>query len=96
MQSSLGEGLSESIDKLAPEDLGQHVFRQEEILRTRLDPAAVIGRETAARQHTVDMDVVLDLLIPGMQNTEEADLGAQALGIASHLEQGFRARTQQQ
>ena len=46
---------------------------------------------TAGRQHTVD--VVFDLLIPAMQNTEEADLGAQALEIASHLEQGFRART---
>ncbi len=38
----------------------------------------------------------LELLIPGMQNREEADLGIQALGIRSDLEQCCRARSQQQ
>jgi hypothetical protein len=36
------------------------------------------------------------LLIPGVQDTKESDLGAEMLGIASHCEQGFGAGAEQQ
>jgi hypothetical protein len=35
------------------------------------------------------MGVMLEFLIPGVKHTEEADLGAEMLGIASDLEEGL-------
>ena len=40
--------------------------------------------------------MVLELLIPGTQHAEEADLSVQMLGIASHFEQGCCASVEQQ
>jgi hypothetical protein len=40
--------------------------------------------------------VMFEFLIPGVEHTEEADLGAKMLGIASDLEKGFGAGLQQQ
>jgi hypothetical protein len=37
----------------------------------------------------MDMRLMLKFLIPGVEHTEEADLGAEMLGIASDLEEGF-------
>jgi len=40
--------------------------------------------------------VMLEFLIPSVEHTEEADLGAEMLGIASDLEEGFGTGLQQQ
>ncbi len=37
----------------------------------------------------MDMRVKLELLIPGVQHTEEADLRAEMFGIAGNFEKGF-------
>ena len=42
------------------------------------------------------MRVLLQVLPPGMQDGEEADLGAEVLGIASELEQGGGAGVKEQ
>ena len=42
------------------------------------------------------MWVMFEFLIPGVEHTEEADLGAEMLGIASDLEEGFGTGLQQQ
>ena len=34
----------------------------------------------------MDMGMKLDFLVPGVQHAEEADLGAEMLGITSHFE----------
>ena len=40
------------------------------------------------------MRVMFEFLIPGVKHTEEADLGAEMLGIASDFEEGFGAGLQ--
>src|SRR6266849_11033951 len=40
--------------------------------------------------------VLFELLVPGMQHAEEADLGAETARGARHFEQGFGAGTKQQ
>jgi len=42
------------------------------------------------------MRVMFEFLIPGVKHTEEADLGAEMLGIASDFEEGFGTGLQQQ
>jgi hypothetical protein len=42
------------------------------------------------------MGVMFEFLIPGVEHTEEADFGAEMLGIASDFEEGFGASLQQQ
>jgi hypothetical protein len=40
--------------------------------------------------------VMFEFLIPGVEHTEEADLGAEMFGIASDLEEGFSTALQQE
>jgi hypothetical protein len=61
-----------------------------------VDPAGVIQRESTRWDHAMDMGMMLEPLIPGVQHAEEADLGAQMSGIASHFEQGCGAGSEQQ
>ena len=68
--------LFESIDELAPKHFTEHLDRQEE-LWLRSDPSRVIGSKTAGGYHTVYMWMMLELLIPGVKNAEEADFQRQ-------------------
>ena len=72
--------------KLATEDSAQHLHRQKEAI-ARVDPALVIGGETNGRNHTMQMGMVIEFLIPGTEHAEEADFGAEMAGIARHFEQ---------
>jgi hypothetical protein len=40
--------------------------------------------------------VLFEFLIPGVEHTEEADFGAEMLGIAGDFEEGFGTSLQQQ
>ena len=62
----------------------------------RRDPGGVIRGEPAAGYNRVDVGMWLQGLSPSMQNAEEADLGTEMLGIASHFEQGGGAGFKQQ
>jgi hypothetical protein len=42
------------------------------------------------------MGMMFEFLIPGVEHTEEADFGAEMLGIASDFEEGFGTGLQQQ
>ena len=44
----------------------------------------------------MDMGVMLELLVPGMKNAEETDLGAQMPGIFSDFQKRLGARPEQQ
>ena len=61
-----------------------------------MDPVGVIQRESTGWYHAMDMGMMLELLIPGVQHAEETDLGAQMSGIASNFEQGCGAGAEQQ
>jgi hypothetical protein len=58
----------------------EHAHRQEEA-RTAGNPAFAVGTQAAARHHAMQMRVMQQILAPGMQNGDEADLGAQVLRI---------------
>src|SRR5271167_1926682 len=61
-----------------------------------VDPVGVIQRESTGGDHAMDMGMMLQPLIPGVQHAEETDLGAQMSGIASHFEQGCGAGVKEQ
>src|ERR1035441_7256689 len=82
------KGGLESGDKLAAEDTAEHFDGKEEG-SARGDPAEVVRSEAAGGQHAVDMGMMLQSLIPGMEHAEEADLGSKVPGIASDLKQSL-------
>ena len=60
------------------------------------DPARAVRREAAARHHAMDVRMQLQVLPPGMQYRQHADLGAQVLRVRGHLDQGLRGGPHQQ
>ena len=62
----------------------------------RADPARVIGREPARRNDTVNMGVQQQVLPPGVQDAENADLGSEVFGVGCDFQQGLRAGGEQQ
>lgn len=77
---ALGEGALQSRDELASKDATEHLDRKKESI-PRADPVCVIERESASGNDAVDMRMVLQLLIPGMEHTEEADLRTEMAGL---------------
>jgi len=47
----------------------------------------VIEGKATGGDDTVDMGMKFDFLVPRVQHAEEADLGAEMLGITSHFEE---------
>jgi hypothetical protein len=81
------EGGLQAGDELATKDAAEHLDRQEERMAGR-DPVGVVGSEAARGGHAVDVGMMLEPLVPGMEHAEEADLRAEVAGIASDLQQG--------
>jgi hypothetical protein len=79
------EGGLESGDELAAKDSAEHLDRQEEPVARR-DPMGVVGSKAASSGNAVDMGMMLQPLVPGMEHAEEADLRAEVAGIASDLQ----------
>src|SRR6266702_3946089 len=50
------------------------------------DPSGAVGSKAAGGNDVVDMGMMLEVLSPGMEHTEEPDVGAQVPGIASQFE----------
>ena len=82
----LVKGGLESGDELATKDPAEHLDWQKEAV-TRWDPPHVIGSEAARGSHAVDMGMMLQPLVPGVEHAEEADFRAEVAGIASDLQQ---------
>ena len=89
------KGRLESGGKLAAEDTAEH-FDGKEVRAAGGNPAGVIWSEAASGKHAVDMGMMLQSLVPGMEHTEEADLGSKVPRIAGDLQQGFGAGAKQQ
>ena len=62
----------------------------------RSNPAGVIVVESTGGNDAVDMGMKLEFLVPGMEHTEEADVGSQMGGITRDFQQGFGAGPEQQ
>ncbi len=89
------KGTLERFVELAAKDATEHLDGKKEVVAW-FDPTRAIGRESAGRHHAMYMRVKFEFLTPGMQHAEEADLSTEVLGIASHLEKGFRTGTEQE
>ena len=77
--------LIQTLGKLGAEYLAERFHGQKEAGRTG-DPACVVRAQAAGWHDAVDVRMMLQLLTPGMEHAEEADLGAQMLGVASHFQ----------
>src|SRR5262249_3072830 len=89
------KGDLESGNKLAAKDTAEH-FDGEEEGAAGGDPAGVVRSEAAGGKHAVDMGMMLQSLVPGMEHAEEADLGSKMPGIASDLQQSCSTGVKQQ
>jgi hypothetical protein len=79
------KGRLEPSDELPAKYTPEHVDGEKEA-RARPNPACAIEGESASWDDAVDMGMKLELLVPGVQHAEEADLGAKMPGVASHCE----------
>ena len=88
--------LLERFEKLAAEDFAENPFRKKEAIISRTHPMGMVARQTAGSDDAVNMGMMLQLLIPGMENAEEADLGAEASGFCGNLDESLCAAAEQQ
>jgi hypothetical protein len=88
--------LLERFEKLAAEHFAENRFREKEALTSRAHPMGMVARQTAGSYDAVNMGMMLELLIPRMQNAEEADLGAEAPGVCGNFDESLCAAAEQQ
>ena len=88
------EGLLQIGQEQSAEPAGQHPYGQEEIGAAR-NPAGTVGRDPATRNDTMQVGMKEQVLSPTVQYREEADLGAQMLGIGSDGGQGLGRGSEQ-
>ena len=86
----------EPFQELAAEDLAQNPLRKEEPGISRTYPLSVIPRQAARRDDAMNVGMMLQLLIPGVEDAEESDFGAEMLGVGGDVDQRLGAATEQQ
>ena len=89
------ESIFESGDELTAEHTAEHFDGKKKGV-VGGDPASVVRSESTSGDYAVNMRMMLQLLIPGMEDAEEADLCAQVAGIGRDLQQSFGAGVKQQ
>jgi hypothetical protein len=85
LERAFTERILQTSNELASEDTAEHLDGEEEGA-TRGDPVGVVRCKAACGDHTVDMGMMLQPLIPGMKHAEEADLGSEVSRIAGDLQ----------
>ncbi len=65
------EGLFEKVEELTAEDDAERFDTEEEVFAGG-DKAVLIERQSTGRDKAVEVEVVLELLVPGMQDTDKA------------------------
>ena len=80
----------ETGDELAREDTPEDLDGKEEG-SARGDPARVIRRPSSGGDDAVDMRMMLQRLVPGMEHAEEAHVRTEGSWVACDLEQCGRA-----
>ena len=94
LQLAGGECFLQVAQEQAAEHPRQHPDRQEES-RSAGDPAFTVGRDPAAGNQKMNVRMVQQVLSPGVQHAEEADLCAQMLRIGGDGAQRLRRRPEQ-
>ena len=88
--------LLERFEKLAAEDFAENAFRKKEAVISGAHPVRVIARQAAGGHDAVNVGMMLQLLIPGVEDAEEADLGAEMLRVRGDFDQCLGAAAEQQ
>ena len=83
------------IEELAAKDAAEDLDGEEERI-LGMNPAGVAWIETAGGNNAVEMRMQSQVLSPGVQNAEEADLGSEVLGVCRNFEHGLRASAEEQ
>ena len=91
---ALLESSFKSGDELAAKDATEYAHWKEEGI-AGMDPTGVIGGKTSGGNHTMQVRMMEQVLAPGVEHDEKADLGAQVLGISGDGEQSFRRGPEQ-
>src|SRR5260370_33036561 len=79
-------GLLQCLHEFATEHLAENCYGEKEVVAPGINPMGVVRRQTAGSNDAVNMGMMQQLLVPGAQNTEEADLGVEVLGVAGNLD----------
>jgi hypothetical protein len=82
-KATLREGVPKARHELAPKQPAQHANRQEEPGPARV-PTPVLG-QTSSRHDAVDVRMMDECLAPGMEDSEEAETGAEMLRVVGDL-----------
>ena len=82
-------------EELAAKDATKDLDGEEEGI-FRMNPARVAWIETAGGNEAVEMRMQPEVLSPGVQNTEEADLGSEVLGVCCDFKHGLGAGAEEQ
>lgn len=77
-------------NELASENAAKYLHGQKERVPRR-NPAGMVGSEASGGCDAVDMRMMMQTLVPGMQHAEEAYLYAEVTRIASDLDHGCGA-----
>jgi hypothetical protein len=78
----------ESGDKLSTKYFAESLNGQEERV-PRVNPPFPVRRDTAARNHAVNVRMKQQVLTPRMKDAEETNLGSEMFGVASYLAECF-------
>ncbi len=89
MELTVLERLFETSDELAAKHATENLDGKKESMAW-LDPARAIGRQATGGNDAMDMRVKAQFLVPGVENAEEANLGAEMFGITGDFQKGLR------
>jgi len=81
LQLAVIEGQLQLSEEQSAKQPGENPYRQKEAWTAR-DPALTVWSHSTAGHHAVQMRVMQQILPPGMQDGNEADLGTQMFGVA--------------
>jgi hypothetical protein len=82
-------------DELPAKHSAQNFDREEKRV-ARANPVLAVERETTDRDHTVDMRMMLKVLAPGVEHTQEANLRAEMLCVSRDREQSGSTGAEQE
>jgi hypothetical protein len=92
---ALAIGSFEAGDKFAAEHAAEHATWKEESIPCTY-PGFVVRRQTACRNHAVNMRMMEQVLSPGMKDAEKANLSSQVFRIGGNLQESCGAGSEQE
>ena len=85
----------QTFEEQAPEQAREHANRKKES-GSAGNPTLAVRRDAATRNDAVHVRVVLEVLAPGVQDCDDADVGAEVLAIGSNGDQRLGRSLKQQ